>query len=135
MRSVSKARYTPIGDFTPAVSISSFALNPTLPELYFVTESWREIGDTVGGDWDALHRFTLDTRQSEIVARPGDLAVQAPYRTGWLAELLSVAPDGGTLFCRAGFQTERGTVEYYLSEYSVPYRRLIVISRLERAFA
>jgi hypothetical protein len=110
-------------------------LRPTLPELYFITESWKEIGDTFGGDWDALHRFTLDTRQCELVARPSDLAMKAPYRTCWLVALLSVAPDGETIFCRAGFETERGTVEHYLAELSVPHRRVIGISKLGRVFA
>jgi hypothetical protein len=46
-----------------------------------------------------------------------------------------VAPDGDTIFCRAGFETEHGTVEHYLAELSVSHRRVIAISRLERVFA
>ena len=135
MRRVSEARYSLIGDFPSAVSVSSFALSPTSPLLYFITESWREIGDTVGGDWAGLHRFNLDTRQCDILTCPGELTLPSPYRRGWLVELLSAAQDGCTLFCRAGLEREHGVVEYYLSELSVLNSRVTTIARLEHAFA
>jgi len=80
MRRVSETRYALIESFPPEVSVSSFALSPTAPFLYFLTETWKEIGDTVGGDWAGLHRFNLDTRQGDMLARPGELALPAPYR-------------------------------------------------------
>ena len=135
IRRVHDTRYTLVADFPPQVSISSFAVSPSLPVLYFLTDTWRESGDTVGGDWHALHRYALDTADCEIVAQPGELKVPAPYNTAWLVEVLSVGHDAATLFCRVGMKVERARIDYYLAEFSVSERWLRPITRLERTFA
>lgn len=134
IRRVSESRYTVIGDFPPSISVSSFALSPTLPILYFITFAWSDHNGNVGGDWDALHRFTLDTHQSEIVARRGELVPPDHYRFAWLSELFSVSADGRTLFCKAALQRE-GPIDYCLSELSIADRRLAAITRLDAVFA
>jgi hypothetical protein len=134
-RRVNEPRYTVVGDFPPTISISSFVLSPTLPLLYFITERWREVGDTVGGDWEGLHTFSLDTQQCDRVIQPGELMAQAPYKRAWLVGLLSVAQHGQSFFCRAALERESGAVAYWLSEVSLLDRRLTAIAKLETAFA
>lgn len=108
IRRVSEARYSLIGDFSPAISVGSFALSPTLPLLYFITETWSEHGGIRGGDWDALYRFDLDTRRCEVVVRGGELIPPDHYQTAWLVTLFSVSDDGRTLFARQVFRGQRG---------------------------
>jgi hypothetical protein len=134
IRRVSESRYSVIGDFPSSISVSSFALSPALPILYFITFTWSDRNGHVGGDWDALHRFTLDTHQSEIVARRGELVPPDHYRVAWLSELFSVSADGRTLFCKAALQRE-GSIDYCLSELSIADRKLSAITRLDAVFA
>jgi hypothetical protein len=135
LRRVTETRYRPIGDFAPSVSVESFVLHPRLPLLYFITYVWSEhTNGPVGGDWDALYRFNLNTIQSEIMARRGELFSPDGYRTTWLKELFSVSDDGNTLFCMAGLRNGE-PVHYCLSKLSIPDRKLAVITRLEAVFA
>ena len=84
--------------------------------------------------WDGLYRFTLDTRQTEEIARRGDLVPPEHCKSVRLSELLSVSEDGRTLYCKAALQRER-PIAYYLAELSVADRRVATISRLEAVFA
>jgi hypothetical protein len=135
LRRVKETLYRPIGDFAPSVSVESFALHPQLPLLYFITFVWSEHGNgPVGGDWEALHRFDLNTFQCQIVARRGELIPPDGYRTAWLNELFLVSDDGNMLFCKAGLRNKE-PVHYCLSKFSIPDRKLAVISRFETVFA
>jgi hypothetical protein len=136
MRLVKDSRYSPIGDFSPAISVSSFAVCPTLPLLYFITSTWSEHENgPPGGCWEALYRFTLDTRESEVIARRGDLIAPEGYQSAWLSELLSVSGDGGTLFCKAALCSNGRPIDYCLSELVVAERKLTAITKLEAVFA
>jgi hypothetical protein len=136
IRRVNEARYSVIGDFPPSISVSSFALSSVLPILYFITFSWSDHGGNVGGDWDALYRFSLDTHQCEVVARRGELVPPDHYRSAWLSELFSVNEDGRSLFCKAALQRAgEAPIDYCLSELSIADLRLAVITRLEAVFA
>jgi len=135
IRRVNETRYTAIGDFSPSISVSSFALSSLLPILYFITFGWSDHNGTVGGDWDALYRFTLDTRRCDLVARRSELIPPDHYRSAWLSELFSVSEDGNTLFCKAALQREEGPIDYCLSELSMPSLRLAAITRLDAVFA
>jgi hypothetical protein len=134
VRRASESRYTVIGDFPPAISVSSFALSHTLPILYFITFAWSEHNGHVGGNWDALYRFDLDTHQCEVVARRDQLVPPDHYRVAWLSDLYSVSEDGRTLFCKAALQRE-GPIDYCLSELSIGNLRLAAITRLDAIFA
>ena len=134
IRHVAETRYTAIGDFPPSISASSFALSPSQPIIYFVTDVWSDENGTVGGNWDALHRYNVDTRQIEIVAHRGDLAPPDHYRCAWLSELFSVSEDDRILFCKAALQRE-GPIDYCLTELSIADRRLAVITKFDAVFA
>jgi hypothetical protein len=136
IRRVNESRYSPIGDFSPAISVSSFAVCPTLPLLYFITSAWSEHENgPPGGSWEALYRFTLDTRESEVIARRGNLIAPEGYRSAWLSELFSVSDDGGTLFCKAALSREGGSIDYCLCEFLIAERKLAAITKLQAVFA
>ncbi len=135
LRRVNGTRYRPIADFPPSISVENFLLHPQLPLLFFITYVWSEhVNGPVGGDWDALYCFNLNTRKSKIVARRGELVLPDGYRRAWLCELLSASADGNTLFCTAGLPKGK-TVHYCLSKLSIPDRRLAVVTRLKAVFA
>jgi hypothetical protein len=135
LRQVNETRYRPIGDFPPSVSVESLVLHPQLPLLFFITFVWsKHVNGPVGGYWVALHRFDLNTLQSEIVARRGELVLPDGYQTAWLNELFSASDDGNTLFCKAGLRNGE-PVRYCLSKLSIPDRKLAIITRLEAVFA
>ena len=135
IRTASESRYRVVGDFPPTISIASFAVCQTRPLLYFVTFSWSERDGQVGGDWDALYRFTLDTRKSEVVARRGELIPPDHYHTAWLTRLHSTADDGSRVFCTAALRIGEGPIDYCLCELSVAERKLATITKLEAVFA
>ena len=136
VRRVTEPRYTPIGQFSAEISMSSFVLCRTLPLLYFVTSRWTEKRDgVVGGDWESLQSFALDTRQSAVVASQGQSVVPDGYRSAWLLDLLAVSDDGQIIFGTVGFQRAEGSVEYHVSELAIGDRRLAPITRLEASFA
>ena len=111
VRRVNEPRYTPIGQFSAEISTSSFVLCRTLPLLYFVTSRWTEKRDgVVGGDWESLQSFALDTRQSAVVASQGQLVVPDGYRSAWLLDLLAMSDDGQIIFGTVGFQRAEGSV-------------------------
>lgn len=128
IRRVSESHYSLIGDFPPAISTFSFAFSPTVPLLYFL--SWREHDATEGGDWDALYRFTLDTRQCQLLARAGELLPPDPYPSASLLQLLSVSDDGQTLFCKTGLRRPDGPIDYCLSQLSLTDKKLTTITKL-----
>lgn len=135
LRRANERQYRPIGNFDSSVSVESLALHPHLPLFYFITFTWsRYANGPVGGNWEALHRFDLNTFQNEVVARRGELAPPSGYQTAWLNELLSAGDDGNVLFCRAGLRNTE-PVHYCLSKLSIPDRKLTIISRLEATFA
>jgi hypothetical protein len=135
IRTASESRYRVIGDFPPAISVASFAICQTQPLLYFVTFCWSERDGHVGGDWDALYRFALDTRQSEVVARRGELMPPEHYHTAWLTRLHSIADDGSRVFCTAALRRAEEPIDYCLCELSVAERKLATITKLEAVFA
>src|SRR5262245_52459959 len=96
IRHRSESHYAVVGDFSPAISVSSFVLSPTFPVLYFITFTWSESVGNVGGNWDVLYRFSLDTRQCEMVASRGQLVRPDHYQAAWLSELLCLSEDGHT---------------------------------------
>jgi len=127
--------YRPIGDFPQSVSTENFLLHPQLPLLYFITYIWsKHVDGPVGGDWDALYRFNLNTRKCKIVARRGELVLPDGYRRAWLCKLLSASNDGKTLFCMAGLHSAR-LVHYCLSKLSLVDRKISVVSKLKTPFA
>jgi len=135
IRGVKESRYSLIGEFPPAISVSSFAVCPILPLLYFITFSWSEFENgPPGGFWEALYQFTLDTRKSDVIARRGELVADG-YQSAWLSELLSVSDDGGTVFCKAALCRVGQPIDYCLSEFSVAGRRLAPITKLDAVFA
>jgi hypothetical protein len=135
IRRVTERRYRPIGDFPPAISVSSFVLCPRLPLLYFVTFVWSEYENgPPGGLWETLCRFRLDTSECEVIARRGELVPPSGYDSAWIAELLSAAEDGSTLFCKAVLSAA-GQGEDWVSELSVSERSLTPRAKLEAVFA
>jgi|ERR1022692_665882 hypothetical protein len=145
LRHVTETCYRPLADFQPSVSLDSFTVHPRLPFLYFITFIWTEPakdpllrehikGPVVGvGDWDALYRCRLDTLQSEVVARQGDLVPPHGYQSAWLADVISVSEDGKTIFCRAALrQAVRN--HYCLAELSLHDLRLTVLTSLKALF-
>ena len=135
IRRIGESHYSPVGDFPPAISVSSFALSPKLPLLYFITSEWKDyVNGPPGGDWDSLYRFFLDTRCCEVVARRGELVPPNSYQSAWLCEILSVSDDGCNLYCKAALRGVK-PIDYCLSEFSTNDRKLSPISKLEAVFA
>lgn len=134
-RRVTEPRYRPVGDFPPAISVESYAASFSLPVLYFLTYEWSEYPNgPVGGHWDALYRFNLETRQSEVVARRGEVIPPNRYKSAWLSALFSVGADGCTIFCKAALEGAEVT-DYCLSEFLIAERKLTPINMLEAVFA
>jgi hypothetical protein len=140
-RRTSETRYRPVGNFPAEISIHSFALHARLPLLYFITYVWSEhVNGPVGGNWDALHCFNLETLRSKIIAHKGELVAPAGCQSSWLRNLFSLSDDGKVLFCKAAFQYEKDPVHSHpvhscLARLSLSDRKLEVISRLEAIFA
>ena len=135
LKRVKGTRYRPIADFPPSISVKKFLLHPRLPLLYFITYVWSEhVNGPVGGDWDALYCFNLNTRKTKIVARRGELVLPDGYRRAWLCELLSASADGKTLFCKAGFHNGE-PVHYCLSKFSIVDRTITIIAKLKTPFS
>jgi hypothetical protein len=132
IRRLTESRYRSIDELEPATSVESFVISAMLPVLYYVTYQWSPDG---GGDWHGLHRFALDTHDSVVVARPGELVPPEPYRSAWLGDLVSVADDARRLFCIAALTKGDGPIDYWLSELSVHDKRLVPLTRLEAVFA
>lgn len=136
-RRLDETRYRPIGDFPPQVDVTSFALSPKLPELYFNTIVWKECEKGInppGGYWDALHRFNLNTLESEIVACPGELISPGHYQRVWLNDVLFVDENVRAVFCNAGLFKD-GKADYCLVKLTVEDRKLEILTRLEAVFA
>jgi hypothetical protein len=135
IRHVKERRYRPVGDFPPAISVSSFTVSSRLPLLYFITFTWSEYENgPPGGFWDTLCRFILDTCDNEVIARRGELIAPNGFESAWISELLSVSDDGGTVFCKAALLAG-GYAEYWLSELAIPERKLTPRTKLEAVFA
>jgi hypothetical protein len=127
--------YRPIADFPPSVSMQNFVLHPRLPLLYFITYVWSEhVNGEAGGDWEALYRFNLNTRNCRVVARRGQLVLPDGCRRAWLCELLSASNDGKTLFCKAGFHYAR-RIQYCLSKLSLADGKISVLAKMKTPFA
>lgn len=135
LKRVNGMSYRPIADFPPSVSVESFLLHPQLPFLYFITYVWsKPVNGPVGGDWDALYRYSLNSRKCKIAARRGELVLPDGYRQAWLCELLSTTTDGKTLFCKAGLHNGK-LVDYCLCQLSIAGREISVIAKLKTPFA
>ena|ERR1039458_1651927 len=137
IRRLEEARYSPIGNFPPQVDVTSFALSPKLPVLYLNTFFWKEceLGfNPPGGDWDALYRFNLNTQQSEVVARPGELISPGNPTRVWLNDVISVDENGRAVFCKTGIFKE-GKADYFLVKLTVEDRKLELLTRLEAVSA
>ena len=138
IRRLNEARYHPIGDFPPEISTESFVLCASSPLLFVNTFIWKEhINGPVGGDWDALYSFNLDTLQSDILVRKDELVPPDGYRSAWFSTLFSASNDGRKLFCRAGLRNQepKKPIDYCLSEFSVADRKLAIITKLKAVFA
>lgn len=148
VRRLNESRYRLIGDFPPEISIENFVLHPSLPLLYVNTFIWKEyINGPVGGDWDALYCFNLDTLQSEILVRSGELIPPDGYRFASISTLFSMSNDGRKLFLRARLKNQDSknpkkpdshcpkSSGHYLSEFSIADRKLTIIEELKTVFA
>jgi hypothetical protein len=137
-RRTDETRYHPIGDFSPPITINSFAIHASLPLVYFVTYVWAEhtfgtVGG-YGGYWDALHCFNLKTFQIKVVAQAGELIAPDSYESARLCDLFSLSDDGGTLYCKASFQTREEPIphcHHCLAQLSLADLKLEIVTKLE----
>jgi len=135
VRHVKERLYRSVGDFPPGISLSSFAVASKAPLLYFISFAWSEFENgPPGGDWDTLCQFRLDTSDTQILARRGELIAPQGYDRAWLSELLSADDDGVTLCCKVGLSAG-GAVEYWICELLVVQRTVTPVTRLEATFA
>jgi hypothetical protein len=140
IRNVKDSQYSAVAQFPPDIAIPSFAINPAAPLLYFLTYRWRErVDGPPAGDWEALYRYALDSRDCEVVLRHGEIEPPEDYEAARVCELLSVADDGGAVFCRVGLRLRQPgqapVGHYYLSELSLAQKKLALITKLEGVFA
>lgn len=133
IRSASEERYSPVGEFAAGTSVHSFALSRTAPILYYNTVRWGEHDGLVGGEWDALYRFTLDSRRCDVVARRGELIPPNHFQSAWPVELFSVSDDGAILYCTCALGLSEG-FQYYVSKVALNTLRVEPITRLEATF-
>jgi hypothetical protein len=143
-RRATDTRYQQIAGFADNISIDSFALDPSRPSLYLVTNAYEVNGGEggAGGDWDGLFRFDLEQHRCEQLTRPGKLRTPAGKDLAWLSDILSVHTDGSTVFCTAGLATSDHSnlmrwqsAEYWLCELDLAGESLRPITRLEAVFA
>lgn len=135
-RRAADVRYQPVATLPDDISIDSYAIDVSRPDLYFLTYEWKPIPGrkAVGGNWDALYRFDLEEHRSERLTGRGELRPPAGVDQTWLKAILSLSSDGQSIFCTAAFMTQQ-LAEYWVCELSLGEMRLKPITRLEAVFA
>jgi len=135
-RRVSETQYHPIGEFSDATSVQSFALDPCRPSLYFSTYIWRQLeAGKSGGDWDGLYRFDLEQHRCDRLAQRGELHAADGPRTTLLNGLLSVGNDGRGIICQAAMGSSDSEFDYWVAHLNLADLSLTPLTKLEATFA
>jgi len=133
--------YQPVWDCPAGTSVESFALDPSRPALYFLTNTWQDrVDGSWAGNWDALHRFDLAEHRHDELTRYGQLLPARGYAQVWLCGALSVGADGRSLLCTAGLQTPpladgSSRVEYWVAKLDLKSLTLEAVSELAALWA
>lgn len=74
-------------------------------------------------DWFALRRFDLRSGVSDLAVDARDLRVPAPYRSGWVSEILAAWPNGDGAVCKVGLERHpdadgKVMVDYFVYDVS-----------------
>ncbi|HEV3339008.1 MAG TPA: hypothetical protein VG125_01590 [Pirellulales bacterium] len=156
IRMADEPKYREVAVLPDNVSIKSFTLSSKLPLLFLNTwtvskyEQYERKGilATLGlphhelerepvrymADWDALYRYDILTRSSEVVARRGELHAFGEYSRVWLTDLLGVSDDASALYVKAGIERDR-IVDYHVCSLNLSGLLLTPITKLEAVFA
>lgn len=94
---------------------------PTAAYLKTILKSKAPTGGGWGSDWVAIRRFDLVTGEDTVVLDEGSLRPPAPYTSGWVCEIMSIAADGSGAVCVVGLtggKTGGKTSGYFVYELS-----------------
>lgn len=139
VRSITEPIYTPLFQCPDDITVSSMAVSTAFPVAFFSLTRWtlchQPKGDYYGGNWHSLLRCSLDTLSVAECASDGSILFPAPFKSGWLCEILQVDDNGESIIVTASAGESHTTSRtFFVGRLNIRTRELSVITFLPGTF-